>query len=154
MAKLQSLQKYSMELSQRESRIAREKIELSQERIKLQSVRSKLYESRCSLCKIGDKANELKNIIQKNPKDFDGVNDENMLQNEDSAENKFPHIANIEEKENFFNQEANIIQDIHIDLDDVPNLTDMSDDLLDSDLLMLKFNVMNPKHNNFENFQY
>lgn len=144
MAKYQSLQKYSMELTQRESRIGKEKIELSQERIKLQSIRSKLYESRCSLCKIGDKANELKNIIQhKDIKDFDGINIENMTTQKEHQEND-----NIDET--IWNQEVNMLPDMHIDLDDVPNLTDMSDDLLDADLLMLKFNVLNST----DNFQY
>lgn len=103
--------------------------------------------------RIGDKATELKNIIQqKDVKDFDGINLENMSsskeQQQQLQQRLHQEIDQIDET--IWSQEVNMLPDMHIDLDDVPNLTDMSDDLLDADLLMLKFNVLNST----DNFQY
>ena len=145
MAKYQSLQKYTMELSERETKTAKERLQLKQEMLQLQSQRRKLFESRCSLCKIGEKANELKGIIQKDPMDFDDIN------NGANIEQTNNEIFNLDKMEynfgSFFNHDMNLLTNLNIDLDNVPNLTDMSDDLLDSDLLMLKLNVMNSGHN-------
>ncbi|CAO1427379.1 unnamed protein product [Diamesa hyperborea] len=145
MAKYQSLQKYTMELSERETKTAKERLQLKQEMLQLQSQRRKLFESRCSLCKIGEKANELKGIIQKDPIDFDDIN------NGANIEQTNNEIFNLDKMEysfgSFFNHDMNLLTNLNIDLDNVPNLTDMSDDLLDSDLLMLKLNVMNSGHN-------
>lgn len=139
-------------MSDRESKIANQKIELSKERLELQSLRRKLYDSRCSLCKIGDQTSELKSIIQRDPNDFDNIG--NNLSSDplrrfevsgaitDQLLNGSTNAQSSESMEDFFKQ------DINVDLDGVPNLTDMSDDLLDSDLLLLKFNVLNFKNDN------
>lgn len=141
MAKYQSLQKYTMELSERESKIARERLEVSQEKLDLQSQRKKLFETRCSLCKIGEKANELKGILLNDPTDFDNINSGNNEQlNAENFSVASGHIGS------FYNREAHFSPSV--DLENVPNLTDMDDDFLDSDLLMLKLNVLNSNRNN------
>lgn len=138
MAKYQSLQKYTMELSERETKIAKERLDVNQEKLNLQSQRKKLFETRCSLCKIGEKANELKGIIQKDPTDFDDINSaNNELMNEGNFPVNFGAI---------YNQDLQFMPSV--DLENVPNLADMSDEFLDSDLLMLKFDVLNSQRNN------
>lgn len=150
MAKYQSLQKYTMEQSEREAKIARERLDVNQEKLKLQAERKKLYETRCSLCKVGEKAAELKGIIQKDSTDFDDIN---------SANNEQVNFENFNETPNgfgtFYNQDLDFMPSsrFNVDLEHVPNLSDMNDDLLDSDLLMLKFDVLNSARNNF-NFNY
>lgn len=142
MAKYQSLQKYTMELSERESKIARERLEVSQEKLDLQSQRKKLFETRCSLCKIGEKASELKGILLNDPTDFDNINSSgnNEQLNAENFSVASGHIGS------FYNREARFSPSV--DLENVPNLTDMDDDFLDSDLLMLKLNVLNSNRNN------
>lgn len=137
MAKYQSLQKYAMELSERETKIARERLDVNQEKLELQSQRKKLFETRCSLCKIGEKANELKGILQKDPTDFDDIN---------SANNEQTNVENFSNFGAFYNQDLQFMPSV--DLENVPNLTDMNDDILDSDLLMLKFDILNSNRNN------
>lgn len=134
MAKYQSLQKYAMELSERETKVARERLDVSQEKLELQSQRKKLFETRCSLCKIGEKASELKGILQKDPTDFDDINSAN---NEQMNVENF--VSAISDLGPFYSQEMNFMPS----LENVPNLADMSDDFLDSDLLMLKFDILN-----------
>lgn len=141
-AKYQSLQKYTLELTEREARIAKERLDVNQEKLELQSQRKKLFETRCSLCKIGERANELKGIIQKDPTDFDDIN---------SANNEQMNIENFSSTSglnfgSFYNQDLQLLPSV--DLENVPNLTDMSDDFLDSDLLMLKFDLLNSNRNN------
>lgn len=143
MSKYQSLQKYTMDLSERETKIARERLDLNAEKFEMQSQRKKLYETRCSLCKIGEKANELKGIMQLSQHqqnkdanvddDFDDINRDNNER------------VNVESF-NFSGSSArdmNLMASIAEDLENVPNLVDMNDDMLDSDLLMLKFDVLN-----------
>lgn len=142
MAKYQSLQKYTMELSERETKIAKERLDVNQEKLNLQSQRKKLFETRCSLCKIGEKANELKGIIQQDPTDFDDINSANNeqtnLQNFSGAMSNFGA---------FYNQDSSQFMP-SVDLENLPNLADMNDDFLDSDLLMLKFDILNSNRNN------
>lgn len=138
MAKYQSLQKYSMELSERETKIARERLDVKQEKLELQSQRKKLFETRCSLCKIGEKASELKGLIQKDPTDFNDIN---------SANNEQMNVENFNAAMGNFG--AFYSQDLpSADVEHLPNLADMSDDFLDSDLLMLKFDILNSNRSN------
>lgn len=141
-AKYQSLQKYTLELTEREARIAKERLDVNQEKLELQSQRKKLFETRCSLCKIGEKANELKGIIQKDPTDFDDINSAN---NEQLNKENFSSTSGLNFR-SFYNQDLQLLPSV--DLENVPNLTDMSDDFLDSDLLMLKFDLLNSNRNN------
>uniref|UniRef100_A0A182PI42 Fas-binding factor 1 C-terminal domain-containing protein n=1 Tax=Anopheles epiroticus TaxID=199890 RepID=A0A182PI42_9DIPT len=57
--KIQLIQRQFREVSEREDRLAKEKIEFSKERLELQAARRKLLQTRCSLCKIGDKSQEI-----------------------------------------------------------------------------------------------
>lgn len=123
-----------MELSERETKVARERLDVSQEKLELQSQRKKLFETRCSLCKIGEKASELKGILQKDPTDFDDINSANNEQL--NVENFGSAMGDLGP---FYSQEMNFMPS----LENVPNLADMSDDFLDSDLLMLKFDILN-----------
>lgn len=148
MAKYQSLQKYAMELSERETKIAKERLDVNQAKMNLQSQRKKLFETRCSLCKIGEKANELKGLIQKDPMDFDGINNEQQQTNEESFSMASGNFKTL------YTKDANLLMPASIDLENVPNLVDMSDDFLDSDLLMLKFDIMNSNRNNNNNTNY
>lgn len=149
MAKYQSLQKYAMELSERETKIARERLELNQERLNVQSQRKKLFETRCSLCKIGEKANELKGIIQKDPStnDFDDINSAN---NEVLLGENFQNIATSISSSSigFFNNHDALLLPT-TDLENVPILNDVNDDLLDPDLLALKFDILHSATTNF-----
>lgn len=126
MAKYQSLQKYTMEMSERDNKIAKERLDLNAEKMEFELQRKKILENRCSLCKADKKVNELKNLAQLTSKematdDFDNLNS----MNDERATT------------DYFNFNMNDIAD------DLPNLVDMSDETLDSDLLMLKFNVLN-----------
>ena len=133
-SKYQSLQKYTMELSERETKIAKERVDLNAEKLEFQAQRKKLLDTRCSLCKIGEKANELKGIMQLNKDAADNFDDI-----EDGVNNERVNVENF-----IFNtKDSNLMTNIAEDLENVPNLVDMNDDMLDSDLLMLKFDVLN-----------
>jgi hypothetical protein len=142
MAKYQSLQKYTMELSERETKIAKERLDMNAEKLELQAQRKKLSDSRCSLCKIGEKANELKGIIQLQQHQTSDVNDEfydiNSVNNEANVES----LSRSENFGAFYKQDMNLLSSIANELENVPNLVDMNDEMLDSDLLMLKFDVL------------
>lgn len=143
MAKYQSLQKYAMELSERETKVARERLDVSQEKLELQSQRKKLFETRCSLCKIGEKASELKGILKQDPTDFDDINSANNEQM--NVENFASTMGDLGP---FYSQEMNFMPS----LENVPNLADMSDDFLDSDLLMLKFDILKSNRKSYKDF--
>lgn len=149
MAKYQSLQKYAMELTERETKIARERLELNQERLNLQSQRKKLFETRCSLCKIGEKANELKGIIQQDSSmnDFDDINTAN---NEVLHGENFQNIASSISNSSigYFNNHDALLMPT-TDLENLPTINDVNDDLLDPDLLALKFDILHHATTNF-----
>uniref|UniRef100_A0A182NDM3 Fas-binding factor 1 C-terminal domain-containing protein n=1 Tax=Anopheles dirus TaxID=7168 RepID=A0A182NDM3_9DIPT len=65
-AKIQLVQRQFREVSEREDRLAKEKIEFSKERLELQTARRKLLLTRCSLCKIGDKSQEIGDLLTTN----------------------------------------------------------------------------------------
>lgn len=135
--KYQSLQKYTLELSEREAKIAKERLDVNQDKLNLQSQRKKLSETRCSLCKIGDKANELKGILQKAPTDFDDINGANHEQlNLETVSGSFAALYGLDSQ--FMPS---------VDPENVPNMDD--EDFLDSELLMLKFDVLNSNRSNF-----
>ncbi|XP_050092079.1 fas-binding factor 1 homolog [Anopheles aquasalis] len=64
--KMQLVQRQFREVSEREDRLAKEKIELSKERLELQAVRRKLQQTRCSLCRIGEKSQEIGDLLTTN----------------------------------------------------------------------------------------
>jgi hypothetical protein len=143
-AKYQSLQKYTLELTERERKIAKERLDVHQAKLDLQSQQKKLYESRCSLCKIGENADQLKSIIQRDPNDFDDINTQKL------------NIENFAiDSDNFgtsYDHDAHVLPSL--DLEKVPNI-DINDDYLDeADILMLKFDAFKSNLNNlnFKNF--
>lgn len=130
-------------MSERETKIARERLDLNSEKLEMQAQRKRFHETRCSLCKIGEKANELKGFMQLSQHhqqgkdanvddDFDNINGDN---NERVNVESFNFSGSARDK--------NLMASIAEDLENVPNLVDMNDDMLDSDLLMLKFDVLN-----------
>uniref|UniRef100_A0A182YIQ1 Fas-binding factor 1 C-terminal domain-containing protein n=1 Tax=Anopheles stephensi TaxID=30069 RepID=A0A182YIQ1_ANOST len=64
--KMQLVQRQFRDVSEREDRLAKEKIEFSKERMELQAARRKLLQTRCSLCKIGDKSQEIGDLLTTN----------------------------------------------------------------------------------------
>ncbi|XP_050079539.1 fas-binding factor 1 [Anopheles maculipalpis] len=64
--KMQLVQRQFREVSEREDRLAKEKIEFSKERMELQAARRKMLQTRCSLCKIGDKSQEIGDLLTTN----------------------------------------------------------------------------------------
>ncbi|EAT41597.1 AAEL006760-PA, partial [Aedes aegypti] len=61
--KMQLVQRQFREISEREDRLSKDKIELSKERLELQSMRKRLQSTRCSLCKIGERSQEIGDYI-------------------------------------------------------------------------------------------
>lgn len=133
----------------REENVSAQKLELSKERLELQSIRRKLYQSRCSLCKIGDRSKEISDLLTKNDKRPDNSFPvPNTI--DDIAEEPFKELRNFDDM-----IDAELAQSLEnmtdfksfeINLNDIPNLTNTSDHLLDSDLLMLKFDAL---HSNY-----
>jgi hypothetical protein len=128
MSKYQSLQNYAMELSERETKIAKDYEDLNQQKLNLQSQKKVLFENRCSLCKIGENANELKGIIQQNTR-FTPSNDHS---------NKEKISESFENFETFYNLHTpTLAQNFHLS-----NATDLIEPYIDSDML-LKFDFSN-----------
>lgn len=63
--KMKQLQQNGQELMEREARLAQERYDLSRERLELQALRRKVFESRCSLCKIGERSQQLSDMLAK-----------------------------------------------------------------------------------------
>lgn len=144
------MQQHSRDLLHREQNVSAQKLELSRERLELQSIRRKLYQSRCSLCKIGDRSKEISDLLTKN----DQQQPDNSLRVpntiDDIAEGPFKELTNFD---NIIDAELaqslenmDDFKSFEVNLDDIPNLTNTSDHLLDSDLLMLKFDAL---HSNY-----
>lgn len=133
----------------REQNVSAQKLELSKERLELQSIRRKLYQSRCSLCKIGDRSKGISDILTKNDQQPD--NSFQVPNTIDAiADGPFKDLSNFDDM-----IDAELAQSLEnmddfksfeINLNDIPNLTNTSDHLLDSDLLMLKFDAL---HSNY-----
>lgn len=51
-----------MELTEREAKLAQAKMELGKERMELQHLRQQLRQSKCSLCRIGEKNTEISEL--------------------------------------------------------------------------------------------
>lgn len=133
----------------REQNVSAQKLELSKERLELQSIKRKLYQSRCSLCKIGDRSKEISELLTKNGKQPDSsFQVPNTI--DEIAEEPFKELTNFDDlidaelAQSLENM--NSFKSFEINLNDIPNLTNTSDHLLDSDLLMLKFDAL---HSNY-----
>lgn len=59
------LQQNVQELADREAKLSQERYDLSRDRLELQSLRRKLFDSRCSLCKIGERSQQLGDMLAK-----------------------------------------------------------------------------------------
>lgn len=129
----------------RESTLAKEKLTISHERIELQELRKKLYESRCSLCKIGEKSQELSQILSKTEKNPESDDENqrrvggNTLESYDI--NRLDRILDNEVEQSM--QRMNEMRSFEVDVEALPNITDVDDELLDPQLLMLKLDAIN-----------
>lgn len=98
-----------MELSQREMKLAEEQLELNQQKLNLKSERKSLQKTRCSLCMIGEKSEELKGMIIQ-PKFASGNSEEPILDAkpdnlEDQGFNNYLNLDEFTNSTNFFNNE-------------------------------------------------
>lgn len=161
--KLQHLQRNFVDLGEREAKLSQEKLELSKERLELQALQKKLFQSRCSLCKIGDKSKEISDILTNSA----GL-DADLLAHETkgySIDELFgmngldaPISHDIRESTNYidslldaqaqasFNRINRMGRLFEINLSAVPDITDISDNLLDPDLQMVKLDALNTKN--------
>uniref|UniRef100_A0A8W7PZS8 Fas-binding factor 1 C-terminal domain-containing protein n=1 Tax=Anopheles coluzzii TaxID=1518534 RepID=A0A8W7PZS8_ANOCL len=146
--KMQLIQRQFREVSEREDRLAKEKIEFSKERLELQAARRKLLQTRCSLCKIGDKSQEIAGDL--------------LTTNTDSVADDLKLEANFAEMQNRLDV-AGLRLDQHFDSDVdrqmklflERNQTDQCDDVeltesqrrhreIDRDLALLNFDALFP----------
>ena len=160
------IQTHTKDLLERERKLNLEKNHLSNERIELSKLRKKIIQTRCSLCKIGEKTSQF------NSGNLNGNNNNNINENLNNLPNyenivnfdinQIDKILDIEIEESLKNlpylrtttsydqhtyqlqqqneQEQELI-DYEIDLNMIPNITETSDSLLDPELLLLKFNL-------------
>lgn len=63
--KLRLLQQNGQELADRQAKLSQERYDLSRDRLELQAMRRKVFESRCSLCKIGERSQQLGEMLAK-----------------------------------------------------------------------------------------
>lgn len=164
MTKLHQLQRNFNELSERESKLSYEKLELSKERMELQVLRRKLFQGRCSLCKIGERSREISNLLTNaeeqelsntqqngNQLPIDGMSllndidikipDEiNALDGNTSIDNVMD--AHVAASMNRINRMGRQFQ---FNLAAVPDITDISDNLLDPNLQMVKLHALNSR---------
>ncbi|XP_063709114.1 cingulin-like protein 1 [Culicoides brevitarsis] len=132
--KLQVLQRHKKELHERESKLSIEKLNLSRERMQLDNVRRKQLDNRCSLCKIGEKSMEISNLLSTTTPN-DNIPEQNIF---DTADDDIDVDLSLNKL-----RHENEASNWEIDLNGVPNIGDASDNLLDADLLLLKFDILN-----------
>lgn len=150
-AKLQIIQKNARDLSQRELTLANDKLAISQERVAIQNLRKKLFESRCSLCKIGEQSKELSDILTRSEV-VPTMDDLPRFDLENMDVNRLDKILDMEVMESL--QKMNYDhrnhqsgggmndEDYEINLDGIPNINDVSDEFLDENLLRVKFDAL------------
>ncbi|XP_055528318.1 fas-binding factor 1 [Wyeomyia smithii] len=148
--KLQLVQKQFREVSEREDRLAKDKIELSKERLELQSTRKRLQTTRCSLCKISERSQEIGDYLTTAIQNSDSVADDRKL------EASFIEMQHREPNrlDEFFDGdldrqlqgflERNRVDDADLGAQTLSNLAENEDGTVDSDLLLQRFNVLQP----------
>lgn len=149
---LHHLQRNFREFSEREAKLSQEKLDLSKERIELQALRKRLFSGRCSLCKIGEKSKELSNILT----NVEGLDTDllayessdilhgiDMLTNGDILQNTFGNLDGVVDAS--LRRVQHIGRPAEIDLTNIPEITDISDNLLDPDLQMVKLDALQTK---------
>uniref|UniRef100_A0A182RBB7 Fas-binding factor 1 C-terminal domain-containing protein n=1 Tax=Anopheles funestus TaxID=62324 RepID=A0A182RBB7_ANOFN len=146
--KVQLIQRQFLEVSEREDRLAKEKIEFSKERLELQAARRKLLQTRCSLCKIGDKSQEIGDLLTTNT---DSVADDLKLEaNFVEMQNRLDCTGL--KLDNFFDSDVDRQMKLFLER----NQVDQGDDLdltdnqrrhreIDRDLALLNFDALFPK---------
>lgn len=164
MSKIQHLQRNFNELSVREAKLSHEKLELCKERMELQAMRKKLFQTRCSLCKIGEKSKEISDMLT----NTDGQDVESIFQNTNHiSPDRFLLLNELDRKmmdeinepqidglldtqmtqmTSALNRLKRFGRSFEIDLAGVPDITDISDNLLDPDLQLVKLEALNAKH--------
>lgn len=164
LSKIQHLQRNFNELSAREAKLSHEKLELSKERMELQAMRKKLFQTRCSLCKIGEKSKEISDMLT----NTDGQDVESIFQNTNHiSPDRFLLLNELDRKmmdeindpqidglldtqmtqmTSALNRMKRFGRSFEIDLAGVPDITDISDNLLDPDLQLVKLEALNAKH--------
>ena len=156
MIKLQHLQRNFKELAERETTLSQAKLEISKERLELQTMRRKLFQTRCSLCKIGEQSKEISELLTRSDKEQHMP----MLSIGGEA-GPLDNFAMSEFHAKILNEidSTNDVDQIHadsmarrfnhklfdVDLAPVPDITDIADNLLDPDLLLVKLDALNSK---------
>lgn len=130
-SKLAHLQLQSQELSSRETKLSQEKFELSQERLELQAMRRKMYQSRCSLCKIGDQSKELAELLSK----ADVTHFQNLP--------NFQHRKNAEDVDELLDREVTHGMRTMTEYPIVQATQSFDTNEMEADLLLARFEAMN-----------
>lgn len=149
-AKLKLLQSQYQDLNIRETKLSQNRLDLSRERLELQSVRKKLYQSRCSLCKIGERSQELTELltnentgIKQLPNDMPNLDHEQLNYsnfNDNQIEDMLDREVAIEmSRMNLLTTEGGEFNDTNVGIDAVYTLS--ADE--DPDFLLARFNAMN-----------
>ncbi|XP_058832517.1 fas-binding factor 1 [Topomyia yanbarensis] len=145
--KMQLVQRQFREVSEREDRLAKDKIELSKERLELQSMRKRLQTNRCNLCKIGERSQEIGDYLTA-AHNSESVDDDRKL------EASFLELQHRElgKLDQFFDgdlerQLHNFFERNRIDPEQgtsnlVPNIAENEGGTADDDLLLLRFDVL------------
>lgn len=124
------LQRQWQEMVGREQKLADERLEMSRERLEMQALTRRLSETRCSLCKIGDRTKELADLMVTSD---DGVNGEPPPNRRDTATTDA--ILNHDMKR------YDVLTESRFSSAPLPIADQIDYD--DDDLLLARFNVMN-----------
>uniref|UniRef100_A0A182MTJ5 Fas-binding factor 1 C-terminal domain-containing protein n=1 Tax=Anopheles culicifacies TaxID=139723 RepID=A0A182MTJ5_9DIPT len=146
--KMQLIQRQFREVSEREDRLAKEKIEFSKERLELQAARRKLLQTRCSLCKIGDKSQEIGDLLTTNT---DSVADDLKLEaNFAEMQNRLDYTG--VKLDQFFDNDVDRQMKLFFERNQIEegNDAELSDNQrrhrkIDSDLALLNFDALFPQ---------
>ncbi|XP_053686100.1 fas-binding factor 1 [Sabethes cyaneus] len=158
--KVQLVQKQFREVSEREDRLAKDKIELSKERLELQSTRKRLQTSRCSLCKISERSQEIGDYLT-----TAAVHNSDSVADDRKLEANFIEMQHRDavQLDQFFDSdldrqlqgflERNRVDDAEMGAAQaaglLSNLAENEDGTVDSDLLLQRFSAL--KSLNFDN---
>lgn len=168
--KLQHLQRNFNELGEREAKLSQEKLELSKERIELQTIRKRLFQGRCSLCRIGERSQEISELLtngdahdlEKLAIQPSGISLDRLLclndvdarimtmMGESHVRDSATTTATIDgvidaQVSASLNRINRMGRQFEINLAAVPDITDISDNLLNPDLQMVKLDALNTK---------
>ncbi|KAL1382795.1 hypothetical protein pipiens_013226 [Culex pipiens pipiens] len=154
--KMQLVQRQFREVSDREDRLSKDKIELSKERMELQSLRKRLQTTRCSLCKISERSQEIGDYLTAAHNNSESVADDRKL--EANFFEMQQSSRDIGKLDNFFDGDVERQLQSFLDRNRVencgglgeagtsynmvPNIAENEDGTIDTDLLLLKFDVL------------